>query len=126
MKLQKALYGLMQASPLFYRKLRKEFEAYVQTMNPYDPCMANMVTKAGKQLMVIWHVNDLMVSCGDNFELTMFSCYLGTIYGPKLSMHMGSKCDNLGVGMEFCKDGALEVSMFKYLNNVIEEFPETH
>ena len=26
MKLQKALYGLMRASLLFYRKLRKEFE----------------------------------------------------------------------------------------------------
>jgi hypothetical protein len=26
--------------------------------------------------------------------------------------------------MEFCEDGALEVSMFKYLNNVIDDFPE--
>ncbi len=26
--------------------------------------------------------------------------------------------------MEFCKDGALEVSMFKYLKGVIDEFPE--
>ena len=26
--------------------------------------------------------------------------------------------------MEFCDDGALEVSMFKYLNEVIEEFPD--
>jgi hypothetical protein len=26
--------------------------------------------------------------------------------------------------MEFCEDRALEVSMFKYLNNVIEDFPE--
>jgi hypothetical protein len=42
----------------------------------------------------------------------------------KLSMHMGRKHDYLGVDMEFCEDGALEVSMFKYLKNVIEEFPE--
>jgi hypothetical protein len=26
--------------------------------------------------------------------------------------------------VEFCKGGELDVSMFKYLNNVIEEFPE--
>jgi hypothetical protein len=26
--------------------------------------------------------------------------------------------------MEFCEDGVLEVSMFKYLQNVIDEFPE--
>ena len=32
--------------------------------------------------------------------------------------------DYLGVDMEFCDDGALEVSMLKYLKNVIHEFPE--
>ena len=39
-------------------------------------------------------------------------------------MHLGKKHDYLGVDMEFCNDGALEVSMIKYLKNVIEEFPE--
>jgi hypothetical protein len=39
-------------------------------------------------------------------------------------MHLGRKHDYLGVDMEFCKDGALEVSMFKYLKGVIDEFPE--
>jgi hypothetical protein len=72
-KLQKALYGLMRASLLFYRKLRKELEGYGLIVNPYDPCVANMMTKGGKQLMVlVWHVNDLMVSCEDDFELTNF------------------------------------------------------
>ena len=33
-KLQKALYGLMRASLLFYRKLRKEFEQYGLVINP--------------------------------------------------------------------------------------------
>jgi hypothetical protein len=114
----------MRASLLFYRKLRKELEGYGLIVNPYDPCVANMMTKGGKQLTVVWHVDDLMVSCEDDFELTKFSCYLGNIYGTMLSMHMGCKHDYLGVDMEFCEDGALEVSMFKYLNNVIENFPE--
>ncbi len=118
-KLQKALYGLMQASLLFYRKLRKELEAYGFVVNPYDPCVAKMTTKDGKQLTLVWHVDDFMVSCKDDFELTKFSCYLGNIYRTKLSMHMGRKHDYLGVVMEFCEDGALEVSMFNYLNNMI-------
>jgi hypothetical protein len=83
-----------------------------------------MMTKGGKQLTVAWHVDDLMVSCKDDFKLTKFSCYLANIYGTKLSMHTGRKHDYLGVDMEFFEDGALEVSMFKYLNNVIEDFPE--
>ncbi len=36
-KLQKALYGLMRASLLLYRKLRKEMEDYGFKGNPYDP-----------------------------------------------------------------------------------------
>ena len=79
-----------------------------------------MTTKDGKQLTVVWHVDDLMVSCEDDLELTKFSCYLGNISGTKLSMHMGRKHDYLGVVMEFYEDGALEVSMFDYQNNVIE------
>ncbi len=123
-KLQKALYRLMRASLLFYRKLQKEFEAYGLQVNPYKPCVANMETKSRKQLTVIWHVDNLMASCEDNFELTNFLCYLGKIYGTKLSMHTGQKHEYLGMDMEFNKDGMLEASMITYLKNVIEQFPE--
>ncbi len=75
-KLQKALYGLMRASLLFYRKLRKEFEDYRLVVNPYDPCVANMTTRNGNQLIAVWHVDDPMVLCVEDFELTKFSCYV--------------------------------------------------
>jgi hypothetical protein len=58
-KLHEALYGLMRASLLFYRKLRKELEAYGFTIYPYDPCIANVTTRCGKQ-MVVCHMDDLM------------------------------------------------------------------
>ncbi len=123
-KLQKALYGLMRASLLFYRKLRKELEDYGFVVNSYNPCVANMSTECSKQLTVIWHVDNLMSLCKNDFELTKFSCYLGKIYGPKLSMHTGRKHDYLGVDMEFKEDGTLDVSMVAYLKNVILDFPE--
>ncbi len=100
-KLQKALYGLMRASLLFYRKLRKELKAYGFTVNPYNSCIANMNTRCGKQLMVVWHMDDLMASCEVDFKLSRFPCYLAKIYGPKLTMHTGQKHDYLGVNMEF-------------------------
>jgi hypothetical protein len=62
-KLQKALYGLMRVSLLFYRKLRKELEEYGFVVNPYDPCVANKDVGDGKQLSIIWHVDDLMALC---------------------------------------------------------------
>jgi hypothetical protein len=88
-KFQKVLYGLMRASLMFYRKLRKELEEYGFVVNPYNPCVANMSTECGKQLTVIWHVNDLMSLCENDFELTKFLCYLGKIHGVKLSIVIG-------------------------------------
>ena len=65
-----------------------------------------------------------MASCEDGFEITKFSCYLAEIYGTKLTMHMGSRHDYLGMDMEFTKEGTLKVSMILYLQNVIANFPE--
>jgi hypothetical protein len=123
-KLQKALYGLMRASLLFYQKLRKELEEYGFVVNPYDPCVANKNMGNGEQLTVIWHVDDLMSSCRIDFELTKLSSYLARIYGPKLTMHTGQRHDYLGIDLEFREDGNLDVSMIKYLKGIIEEFPE--
>jgi hypothetical protein len=78
-----------------------------------------MRTKGGKQLTVGWHINNLLASCKDDFELTKFSCYLAKIYGPKLNMHIGNKHDYLGVDMDFKSDGTLDVSMIRYLKNVL-------
>jgi hypothetical protein len=123
-KLKKALYGLKRASLLFYWKLQRELEDHGFTVNPYNPCVVIKMTKCGSQLTVIWHVDDLMSSCVDNFELTKFSCYLAKIYGQKLTMHTGMKHDYLGVDVEFNEDGILDTSMILYLKGVIAEFPE--
>ena len=66
--LSKALYGLLQSAPLFYRKLRSELEAYGFTVNPYDPCVANKMIN-GKQMTVPWHVDDLKISHMDSNEV---------------------------------------------------------
>ena len=149
--LKKALYELLRYNLLFYRKLRDELDTYGFKINPYDPCVGNkMVTtetvvpvidkkgriirnkngskkmckvKEEKQITVIWHVDDLMMSCEENFELTKFSCYLANIYGTKLAVHLGNKHDYLGMDFEFMDNRSLEVSMFQYLDSIIDEFP---
>jgi hypothetical protein len=124
LKLQKAHYGLMRASLLFYRKLRKELEDFGFVVNPYNPCVVNKDVGDGKQLTLIWQVDDLMASCMVDFELTKLSCYLANTYGPKLMMHMGNKHNYLGVDLEFQQDRWLSISMVNYLKNVIKGFPE--
>ncbi len=39
-------------------------------------------------------------------------------------MHTGQRHDYLGIDLKFQDDGNLDVSMIKYLNGVIEAFPE--
>ena len=39
-------------------------------------------------------------------------------------MHLGNKHDYLGMDFEFMDSGSLEVSMFQYLDGIIDEFPE--
>ena len=65
-----------------------------------------------------------MMSCEYNFELTKFSCYLENIYDPKLAMHLGNKHDYFGMDFKFMNNVILEVSMFKYLDSIIDELPE--
>ena len=62
-----------------------------------------------------------MMSCEDNFELTIFSCYLANIYGLQLAMHLGNKHDYLGMYFDFMNNESLEVSIFKYLDSIIYE-----
>ena len=104
--------------------MQKELEDYRFIVNPYNPCVVNKTTECGVQLTFIWHKDDLMSSCIDNFELMKFLWYLAIIYGPKLSMHTGKKLDYLGVDMEFNEDGTLDASMIPYLEKVIVEFQE--
>ena len=68
-QLSKALYGLLRALILFYRKLRKELEEYGFEINPYDPCVANKMTESGKQLTMLCPMewpNELALAPGES------------------------------------------------------------
>ena len=51
-KLNRALYGIMQAALLFYEKLTKDMLEFGFTINPYDVCVANKIINK-KQLTAI-------------------------------------------------------------------------
>jgi hypothetical protein len=60
-KMQKAIYGLLRSTLLFYRKPIVELENAGFKLNPYDPCIANNIISS-TQMTVCWHVDDLKVS----------------------------------------------------------------
>ena len=91
-------------------------------INPYDPCVFNKEVN-GNQLTVTLHVDDLKISHVDSFEVTKLIRYLEKIYG-KVVVHRGKVHDYLGMDLDFSDEGYLQVGMFKYTDNLIDEFPE--
>ena len=60
-RLSKALYGVLRAALLFYKRLRSDLENMGFEVNPYNPRVANkMVSRS--QMTICWHVDDLKVS----------------------------------------------------------------
>ena len=70
-KMSKALYGMLNSALWFYKKLKVNLEAYGVVVNPYNPCVANVMIN-GKQMTVTWHVDNLTVSHEDPAEITKF------------------------------------------------------
>jgi hypothetical protein len=122
-KMQKAMYGMMRALLLFYLKLVDELIADGFELNPYDPCVANKMGN-GKQMTVCWHVDDLKVSHVDDIELTKFVHRIAKIYGDQITVKRGCVHDYLGMDLDYSLDGKVRVSMIRYVDKVLKDFPE--
>ena len=121
--LQKALYGTLKAALLFYTRLVKDLTDYGFEINPYDPCVANKVVN-GKQLTIVWHVDDLKISHVDADEVTKVIDWLKGIYGDNMRVSRGKVHDYLGMILDFSQKGECRVTMIDYIKQILEEFPE--
>ncbi len=124
----KAIYGMMQASLWFYRKLMKDLKQIGFIQNPYDPCTANR-TVNGKQHTVVWHVDDLKSSHVDSSVNDKFLQWLEKTYANdeigKVKAVRGDRHDYLAMILDYSTPGELMVDMANYVKGIIEEFPYT-
>ena len=74
-------------------------------------------------MTITWHVDDLKFSHKDPAEVTKVIKWLEAKYG-KLSVSRGKRHDYLGMDLDFSDLGKVMVSMVKYLEEAIEDFPE--
>ena len=114
----KDLYGLLQNALIFYRKLRKDLEAYVFVINTYYQCVSN-TTVDGHQMTAIWHVDDLKVSHKEPYHITNFAIYLSSIYGDKLTVKCGRVYDYLGIDLHYSEEVSVKVYIIKYTGNIL-------
>ena len=129
-RLNKALYGIMQAAILFYKKLSADLLTAGFTINAYDPCVENKVID-GSQFTIIWHVDDLKMSHRyPKVVSAMIECLRGKYatdeHGNQfgtMSVQCGAKHTYLGMTLTYRKM-CVEVGMVEYIKTLVAEFPD--
>ena len=127
MHLLKSLYGIMQAALLFYQKLVRDLVGYGFKINPYDNCVGNKQVN-GRQMTIIWHVDDIQVPHADPHVVTKMITWLRRKYeseelSSKMKVCRGKVHDHLGVTYDYTIKGKFKVTMSKYIKSIIDEFP---
>ena len=124
--MEKALYGMLQSSLLYYKKFRKDIESIGFKVNPYDPCVANRIVN-GKQHTVTWHVDDLKSShvdpkVNDEFLEWLKSMYASDEIGEVKAVR-GHRHDYLAMVLDYSFPGVLQIDMTNYVKSMVEDFP---
>ena len=122
-RMKKAMYGLLRSALLFYLRLVGDLKEFGFELNPYDPCVANKMVD-GKQMTVVWHVDDLKISHASRGKIEELLNYLRTKFGKGIVVHDGSIQDYLGVDHDYGEKGVVKMSMIKHITKIFEDFPD--
>ena len=126
MELLKALYGTLRAACLFWQKLSKQLiDMWGSTPNKYDDCVVDK-TINGHQMTVVWHVDDLKVSHVDVKEVDKFILQMEEAFGADapLSVSCGKTHDYLGMSLDFCTKGEVQIDMEHYIDMMLQDTPK--
>ena len=123
----RALYGMLIAALLWYKKFRSELESVGFEFNNYDACVGNRIVK-GKQQTVRFHVDDLMSSHVDSKVNDEFLKWLNEMYGEhgEVTATRGKVHDYLGMVLDFRTKGKMIVDMSKYSRKMWRDFEEKY
>ena len=123
LEIEKALYGMLESSLLFYKKLSKDLREQGFEVNPYDPCVANKMIE-GKQMTVTWHVDDLKISHESAKVVDEFIEWAREKYEDvtPIKPSRGKKHDYLAMMLDYSTPGVVKIDMANYITKVLDEF----
>ena len=89
---------------------------------PYDWCVANK-TVDGKQLKVVWHVDNLNISHRNGYTVDALISNLSERYGKEaeLTIHQGKVQKYLGIKLDYHKQSKVKIKMMDYLKKILED-----
>ena len=123
-ELIKALYGILCAALIFWRKLTAKLIEWGFMINPYDWCVANKQIN-GQQCTLVWHVDDMKISHADSRVVDTIINMLEQEFGKEapLTICRGKIHDYLGMTLDFSIAGKVQIHMEEYMTNMLTELP---
>ena len=120
-----ALYGTMVAALLFYENFTNSLRSKGFKKNPYDPCVWNKIVN-GKQLTIVFHVDDCKLSHVDSKVLDDTIDWLRQDYesifedgSGKMKVSRGRKHKYLGMDLDFTERGQCKITMFGSVEEIL-------
>ena len=117
-QLDKALYGCVEASALWYKDLRDKLLQNGFQQNPYDLCVYNKLEEDGKQITIVVHVDDRLVTSVSRLHIDAFGIYLKNQY-PEAKTSLGQVLDYVGMTFDFTKEGEVSITMDNCVEDIL-------
>ena len=117
-RLEKALYGCVKASLLWYKDLKSKLVADGFIENPFDRCIFNKIGLSGKQISIVLHVDDLIVTSESQTDLDSFGLYLKSVY-PETRTNSGERLNYVDMTFDFTIIGQVCVTMHKCVEEIL-------
>ena len=118
-RLNKALYGLIESAKLWYEHLSGTLISLGFEANRYDPCVFNIM-RNGAQCSTCFHVDDLLVTSKEPGNISFVHEGLSAVYG-ELTIKRGSKLSYLGMTLDFTTPGVVKIRQEKFISDTLKE-----
>ena len=120
-RLDKALYGTVQASRLWYNLITKVLKEYGFVPNPHDKCVLNMPHKDRTTMTVVVYVDDLLVSCKNPAHIDNLRKHLEQQF-PEVTYHDGPVVDYVGMTIDLAsRPRAAVITMKQNVDEIIKD-----
>ena len=121
----KAIYGTLEASLLFWAKLSKSLKEMGYQINEYEWCVMNNSID-NKQFTILWHVDDLNISHVDSAVVSRVISDIDTEYGKisKMTITRGKLHRYLGMNIDYSSPGKVIFSVIDYIGKMLDNIPE--
>jgi len=120
-KLDRALYGCVQASRIWYNKLSSVLESCGYKKSAVDQCIFVKGSISDGQCVICVHVDDLLIADSSNFLTEELVTFLKSQFA-EIKVHEGKKHSYLGMTLDFGSKGTAKVSMCHYVASILAEY----